>query len=221
MTDTPSTAPGPAPASGGRPRLGSPVVVARMALADIPQVVAIDNLSFALPWSDTSYRYELTQNENSHFFVARATHGRAHPSAAPAGGWRARLARWLGPGPAAGPNGAPPVVGYAGYWFVVDEAHISTIAVHPEWRGLGVGEQLLVSLLSHALDLGAVAATLEVRVSNTPAQNLYRKYGFEPVGRRRRYYRDNGEDALLMTAGMRGSYRETLQRRFDARGQGE
>jgi ribosomal-protein-alanine N-acetyltransferase len=197
-----------------------------MVLADVPPVAAIDQLSFALPWSEASYRYELTQNEHSHFFVALAQPGRSRkPAEAPGpAAWLARLARRLGPavrpGPGPSPNGARPVVGYAGYWFVVDEAHISTIAVHPEWRGRGVGEHLLVHLLGQALDLGAVAATLEVRVSNTAAQNLYRKYGFEQVGRRRRYYRDNGEDALLMTAAMRNGYREAMQRTFQARSQG-
>ncbi len=92
------------------------------------------------------------------------------------------------------------VAGFVGYWHVVDEAHISTIAVHPKWRGSGVGEQLLRATLEHALSLGAQMATLEVRVSNAAAQNLYRKYHFEEVGRRKNYYRDNGEDAVLMTA---------------------
>jgi ribosomal-protein-alanine N-acetyltransferase len=69
-------------------------------------------------------------------------------------------------------------------------------------------------MLEQALDLGAVTATLEVRVSNTRAQGLYRKYDFEIVGRRKRYYRDNSEDALLMTAQMGSTYREAMRQLF-------
>lgn len=84
-------------------------------------------------------------------------------------------------------------------WMFVDEAHVSTIASHPAWRGRGVGELLLLSLMREAERRAAIFVTLEVRVSNTVAQNLYLKYGFEEVGLRKRYYRDNGEDALIMT----------------------
>jgi ribosomal-protein-alanine N-acetyltransferase len=92
------------------------------------------------------------------------------------------------------------IVGFAGYWYIVDECHISTLAVHPAQRGQGIGDLLLAAALRHALALGAALATLEVRESNVAAQTLYRKYGFEVAGRRRRYYRNNDEDALLMTA---------------------
>lgn len=92
------------------------------------------------------------------------------------------------------------VIGYAGYWLIGDEVHISTIASHPEWRGLGLGELLLLNLLVLAYTHPANIVTLEVRQSNYSAQQLYLKYQFEMVGRRRRYYRDTGEDALLMTA---------------------
>jgi ribosomal-protein-alanine N-acetyltransferase len=90
------------------------------------------------------------------------------------------------------------VVGMAGYWLVVDEAHISTFAVHPRWRNRGVGSALLRALLRQAAELGATSALLEVRAGNGPAQALYRRFGFRKVGRRKGYYRDNGEDALLM-----------------------
>jgi ribosomal-protein-alanine N-acetyltransferase len=82
---------------------------------------------------------------------------------------------------------------------MVDEAHISTIAVQPHWRRRGIGELLLVAMLDRAIELGAEIATLEVRVSNVTAQNLYRKYGFRKAGLRRRYYRDSDEDALIMS----------------------
>ena len=82
---------------------------------------------------------------------------------------------------------------------IADEAHISTLAVAPAWRKRGLGELLLWSMLKQAASMGAFEATLEVRVSNHAAQNLYLKYGFERVDRRRHYYQDNGEDAWIMT----------------------
>jgi ribosomal-protein-alanine N-acetyltransferase len=82
---------------------------------------------------------------------------------------------------------------------LVDEAHICTIAVDPEWQGRGLGELLLISLLDSGQERGALRATLEVRASNQVAQALYQKYLFKIVGRRRRYYTDNNEDAYLMT----------------------
>ena len=91
------------------------------------------------------------------------------------------------------------IVGYAGLWLSLDEAHITTFAVDPAWRRQGVGETLLVALLDLALARHAREATLEVRLSNLPARRLYEKYGFRPVGLRPRYYSDNGEDALIMT----------------------
>jgi ribosomal-protein-alanine N-acetyltransferase len=91
------------------------------------------------------------------------------------------------------------VVGFAGLWVMVDEAHITTFAVDPRWRRRGVGQQLLLRLLELSNDRRAREATLEVRLSNMPARRLYEKYGFRPVGIRPRYYSDNGEDALIMT----------------------
>jgi [ribosomal protein S18]-alanine N-acetyltransferase len=91
------------------------------------------------------------------------------------------------------------LVAYAGIWLMVDEAHITTFAVHPGWRRRRIGERLLLALLDVAVDARAREATLEVRLSNLPARRLYEKYGFRPVGIRTRYYSDNGEDALIMT----------------------
>ena len=91
------------------------------------------------------------------------------------------------------------IVGYGGMWLMVDEAHITTFAVHPAWRRQRIGERLLLAFLDLAVHRGAHEATLEVRLSNLPARKLYEKYGFRPVGLRPRYYSDNQEDALIMT----------------------
>jgi [ribosomal protein S18]-alanine N-acetyltransferase len=91
------------------------------------------------------------------------------------------------------------IVGYAGMWLMVDEAHITTFAVDPDWRRRGIGDRLLVALLDEAERRGAREATLEVRVSNVGARRLYEKFGFRPVGIRPRYYSDDSEDALVMT----------------------
>ena len=93
---------------------------------------------------------------------------------------------------------APRIVGFAGMWSMFDEAHITTIGVEPEQRGQGLGELLLVALADEAIRRGAEWLTLEVRVSNEPAQGLYRKYGFSVQGVRKRYYSDNNEDAFIM-----------------------
>ena len=91
------------------------------------------------------------------------------------------------------------IVAYGGMWLMVDEAHITTFAVHPAWRRQRIGERLLVAFLDLAADRHAREATLEVRLSNLAARRLYEKYGFRPVGLRPRYYSDDGEDALIMT----------------------
>lgn len=109
------------------------------------------------------------------------------------------------------------LIGYAGFWMMADEAHISIIAVDPAWRGKRLGELLLLNMLWLACGQQALLATLEVRRSNKVAQKLYEKYQFEYVGERRRYYRDTGEDALLMTVLFdSGSYCQRLdQYRID------
>ena len=90
------------------------------------------------------------------------------------------------------------VVGYAGAWIILDESHITNIAVREDARGRGLGRRLTQELLQTLSSLGACYATLEVRVSNLRAQQLYKSLGFVSVGKRKRYYEDNGEDAFLM-----------------------
>jgi [ribosomal protein S18]-alanine N-acetyltransferase len=90
------------------------------------------------------------------------------------------------------------VVGYCGVWIIVDEAHITNIALLPEYRGMKLGEALMAKVMELARAMGALRMTLEVRVSNERAQNLYRKFGFEEGAIRKQYYTDNMEDALVM-----------------------
>jgi ribosomal-protein-alanine N-acetyltransferase len=92
------------------------------------------------------------------------------------------------------------VVGYGGMWLIVDEAHVTNIAVAAPYRGRKWGERLLIELQRTASFMGAIRMTLEVRVSNSIAQRLYGKLGFYPVGTRRGYYSDNNEDAIIMWA---------------------
>lgn len=175
-----------------------PFSVEIMTLEDIPAVMAIEKTSFPIPWPEQAYRHELLENQNSYFIVARrkqAGNGLADGGMRRRATWLQRLA-WR---PARLMTSAKPVIGFAGLWMFVDEGHISTIASHVDWRGRGVGELLLLSLLREAQRRNACLATLEVRVSNQVAQNLYTKYGFTEVGRRKHYYRDNNEDALIMT----------------------
>lgn len=91
------------------------------------------------------------------------------------------------------------VVGMLVLWLIVDEAHVATLAVHPEYRRRGIGEQLLCEALKSISEEGAQQAALEVRAGNTAAQAMYRKLGFEISGTRLRYYKDNFEDAILLT----------------------
>jgi ribosomal-protein-alanine N-acetyltransferase len=138
---------------------------------DIPWVMEVDRLSFSLPWPERSYTFELGNQPVSHLLVAEVD------------GESARR-----------------LVGYIGFWLIVDEAHISTLAVHPAWRGRGIGRELLRAALRRAIDHGGLMATLEVRASNATAISMYARHGFAVVGRRVRYYRDNDEDAILMTS---------------------
>jgi ribosomal-protein-alanine N-acetyltransferase len=144
-----------------------------MQLDDLSQVLAIDSQSFTLPWPESAYRYELLENPSSFLMVAEIEQSEV-----------GRL-----------------IVGVVVVWMILDEAHIATIAVHPEFRGQGIASRLMVSMMREAIQLEARLATLEVREQNTAAQRLYQRFGFNIVGRRPRYYKDNLDDALIMTVG--------------------
>ena len=114
------------------------------------------------------------------------------------------------------------IAGYAGMWVIMDELHMTTIAVDPSVRGLKIGERLLLDVIEEGITRGAERATLEVRERNTVAHNLYVKYGFEDVAVRKNYYSDNGENAIIMWANdlvlppyqaMLQDYRDKLDRR--------
>jgi ribosomal-protein-alanine N-acetyltransferase len=184
-----------------------PLVVEPMQLAHVPAIMEIERESFSLPWPEEAYRHELTHNELAHYYVLRPRS--AALSIAPMPIWR-RLWQAMRRRP---PADTGLILGYGGFWLMYDEAHISTLAIRVAWRRQGLGELLLAALLDKAQRLGASRVTLEVRVSNAAAQNLYAKYGFEQVGRRKGYYADNREDALILTTPEFASftYRELIK----------
>jgi ribosomal-protein-alanine N-acetyltransferase len=142
-----------------------------MRLEDLPRVAEIDRLSFSLPWPESSFRYELLENPRSLLRVAEIDQ-----------------------------NGTVvQVVGMVVVWLILDEAHIATLAVHPDYRRGGIAREMLVSLFTEIIPQGARLATLEVREGNAAARSLYQRFGFAVVGRRVRYYHDNFEDALIMS----------------------
>ena len=147
-------------------------VVSPMSIADLDGALEIEHHAFKQPWSRHMYVTDLLHNRLASYLVLR-------------------------PAPADG-RALPRVLAYGGFWLMVDEAHIATIASHPDWRGCGLGQMLMLALLDEALARGATRSTLEVRVTNHTARRLYEKLGYEEAGLRRRYYQD-GEDALIMT----------------------
>jgi len=132
---------------------------------DIDQILKIEELSFATPWTRQSFENELNLNQFAVYLVLEKE---------------------------------GQIVGYCGMWLIVDEAHITNIAVLPEFRGQKLGEAILQMIMEIAKKRGAKTMTLEVRVSNVVAQSLYRKLGFMNGGIRKNYYTDNYEDALVM-----------------------
>lgn len=173
---------------------------------DLAQVNKIDREAFPTQWPPPNYRHEL-QNRLAHYIVAcddsRATEVDAAKSCQGLLGllsWIIRRRRHSNtPGEAPAKVIRQYIVGFSGIWVLVDEAHITNIAVRQQYQGRGLGELLLIATIDLARQLKASMMTLEVRVSNVVAQNLYDKYGFCKAGVRRGYYLDNHEDAVIMS----------------------
>jgi len=142
-----------------------------MSLDDLPDIEEIDRLSFSLPWPKHAYRFELLENPGSLTYVAELS----------------------------APAQTPTIVGLCVIWLILDEAHIATLATHPDYRRRGIARQLLVQALLDSIEHGCTSATLEVRAHNQAAQALYEAFGFTVVGSRSKYYQDNLEDAWIMT----------------------
>ena len=156
---------------GGHFTIG-PFAIEPMQRRDLRRgVMAIEVVSYPKPWSQSVFESELAQARSGtrRYLVARRTDGRTHG----------------------------PIVGYAGLWFSGDEAHVTNVAVERSQQRSGVATALLLGLADAAVDRGCGAWTLEVRVSSTGAQELYRRFGFNPAGVRARYY-ENTEDAIVM-----------------------
>lgn len=146
------------------------IIIRQMIAEDLEQVHALDQRSFPTPWPLKSFKYELEQNKAAHMWVAEEVKESLEKK----------------------------VIGTIVVWLLIDEAHIATLAVDEPYRRRGIASQLIFTALSQLVEKGAVVSTLEVRESNQAAQALYQGFGFQPVGRRRAYYRDSGEDAIIM-----------------------
>jgi ribosomal-protein-alanine N-acetyltransferase len=190
---------------------GMNLTVRSMARDDVPYVSQIDREAFPTDWPPPCFGKEL--NSSIIRYVVALDDNEGHWGTVTqlaqnntGDGWRglmSRVRRLLGrgmPSPdAGGARDGRRIVGYASLWLMVDEAHLTSIAVRQTCRRQGVGELLLIAIIRLALQMKARLVTLETRVSNVGAQALYEKYGFNRVGMRRRYYSDNGEDAVIMT----------------------
>jgi len=141
-----------------------------MRLEDLPAVIELDQRSFSLPWPERSFRFEIESNELSRCWVAEIE----------------------------SPDAPPILVAMIVIWLIVDEAHVATIAVHPDYRRQKIAQRLLAYTLVDAYHAGAAKSFLEVRRGNEPAIRMYRRFGYREVGVRQKYYQDNGEDAVLM-----------------------
>ena len=167
-----------------------PYVVEPMQLADVPIVASIERDVFPMPWAASAFAYEVQANPHSYYLVARFQKLPAAPSfQGKLTSARHRLT---------GRRKSADILGYAGFWLMANQAHISTLAVAPRYLRRGIGELLLVGLIDWASEVQATTMILEVRTLNLAAQSLYHKYGFETTGVRKGYYSDNGEDALIM-----------------------
>jgi [ribosomal protein S18]-alanine N-acetyltransferase len=148
--------------------------------ADIATVQEIEREIFSTPWPRNAYYRELASRSSAHYLVLR----QEGPVEMPAG--------------IQGSDFDPSIVGYGGMWRMYDEAHVTTIGVRHDLHHRGFGRVLFAGLVQAAYDMGAKWVTLEVRTSNENAMKMYEAFGFKVIGRRKGYYTDNGEDAIVM-----------------------
>ena len=209
------------------PPVARPFTVRPMEERDLGQAAEVEKDAFPTLFPPTSFRRELRNRIARYLVLSRNAEssggGPPLPSLpdTPAEGRNGPLFNrlmtgvrqmWRGRNPSWQP-GEDLIVGFVGLWYMVDEAHIVSIGVRSEYRGLGLGELLLISAIEQAIETESRVVTLEVRVSNYVAQNLYKKYSFTERGVRRGYYSDNREDALIMTTEpiRSDTYREDLK----------
>ena len=192
-----------------------PYALRPMIEADIAQAAQVDRDAFPENNFAPPFKKDLRERRIAHYLVAVASdalyddYAREYglpPSRYPDGRARSRhgglggvVRRLLGVREDDTPLTDELIVGYLGLWAVIDEAHITSVGVRTPLRGQGIGELLIIGAIETSKLLDCHKVTLEVRVSNELAQNLYKKYGFNVVGRRKRYYSNNGEDAYIMT----------------------
>ena len=182
--------------------------VRSMRQEDIDQVTEIDRQAFPTQWPPANYKHEM-RNRLAHYIVAcdeERVVEEVDIKKSPANSFTrlvSSIKRLFGRDGTSYDRQASlirhHVVGFTGFWIMADEAHITSIAVSEDYRRQGVGELLMVSVIDMAKELKARIVTLEVRISNTGAQQLYSRYGFTRVGVRKGYYTDNREDAIVMS----------------------
>jgi [ribosomal protein S18]-alanine N-acetyltransferase len=154
--------------------VGLDITVKPISVDEIESIFILDRLCFGGLWSIDSYRRELT-NDNSHFLGVS-------------------IDRTLEPETSG-------IIGFGCFWAILDEAHITLLGIHPQYQRQGLGTLLLKALLDKARSIEMARATLEVRASNQGAIDLYERFGFQTVGRRKKYYQDTGEDGIIMWRG--------------------
>lgn len=176
-----------------------PYVIRPMEPADVSTVADIDRLSFPTPWPAAAFRHELRQPQSHYFVLVKPAADETAQAGRGCSPWMRRIRSLLRISGLPLLQPSSPVIGYTGFRVEGDEAHITTIALHPDWRGRGLGELLLLTTMEEAIKWHANLVTLEMRTSNRVAHSLYRKYGFRVKERQQEYYRD-GEDAWLMEA---------------------
>src|SRR2546423_9746941 len=145
------------------------LMIETMREADVPAVQIIERDIFSTPWPRNAYYRELSSRNSAHYLVLRR-----------------------------GADEAGEIVGYGGMWRMYDEAHVTTIGVRHDLQHQGYGRIIFAGLVQAAYDMGAKWDTLEVRTTNDNAMKMYEGFGFKVIGRRKGYYTDNGEDAIVM-----------------------